>query len=43
MRHPATILREAKRYPEGYAVRFEISNPKEIEFVERLAQVKIEN
>ena len=38
-----TTLREAKRYPEGYAVRLEISKPKEIEVVERLAQVKIEN
>jgi uncharacterized protein DUF3788 len=39
----ATILQEAKRYPEGYAVRIEIRKPKEIGFVERLAQVKIEN
>lgn len=43
---PAAVLktlREAKRYPEGYAVRLEISKAPEIEYVERLARVKIEN
>jgi hypothetical protein len=36
-------LREAKRYPEGYAVRFEINAPEDLEAAEKLAFAKLEN
>ena len=36
-------MQEAKRYPEGYAVRVEIVTPRDIDAIEKLALAKLEN
>jgi hypothetical protein len=37
------IIDEAKRYPEGTAVRIEVTGPRDIAVVKKLASVKMEN
>lgn len=37
------ILDEAKRYPEGTAVRLEVHSRKDVEVVKTLARIKLEN
>ena len=37
------IIDEAKRYPEGTAVRIEVRNAKDAEVVKALAKIKLEN
>jgi hypothetical protein len=37
------MIAEAKRYPEGTAIRIEVKGPRDIEVVKRLAVIKMEN
>lgn len=37
------MITEAKRYPEGTAIRIEVKGPKDIDVVKRLAVIKMEN
>lgn len=37
------MLNEAKRYPEGTAVRLEVHTKKDVEVVKTLAKIKLEN
>lgn len=37
------IIAEAKRYPEGTALRIDVSKPEDLEAVKILAKIKIEN
>jgi hypothetical protein len=37
------IVDEAKRYPEGTAIRIEVKGPKDIDLVKKLAVIKTEN
>lgn len=39
----AKIIAEAPRYPEGSAIRFEVTNAGDLTVVKRLAKIKVEN
>lgn len=39
----ADTLHEARHYPEGYAVRFEVNAPADIDAVKKIALAKLEN
>lgn len=42
-KHLLKIIDEAKRYPEGTAVRIEVHGAKDIDVVKTLARIKLEN
>jgi hypothetical protein len=37
------LIAEAIRYPEGSAIRFEVTNDDDVAFVKQLAKIKVEN
>lgn len=37
------MIAEAKRYPEGKAVRLDVKGPRDVAIVEKLARIKLEN
>jgi Protein of unknown function (DUF3788) len=39
----AKLIAEAIRYPEGSAIRFEVTNDDDVAFVKQLAKIKVEN
>jgi hypothetical protein len=39
----AKLIAEAVRYPEGSAIRFEVTSADDVAFVKELAKIKIEN
>ncbi len=39
----AKLIAEAVRYPEGSAIRFEVTSAEDVAFVKQLAKIKVEN
>lgn len=39
----AKLIAEAPRYPEGSAIRFEVTSADDVAFVRQLAKIKVEN
>ena len=39
----AKLIAEARRYPEGSAIRFEVMSADDVGFVKQLARIKAEN
>ena len=39
----AKLIREAVRYPEGSAIRFDVTSSEDVAFVKQLAKIKVES